>query len=125
MQSNRMVKPKQRLGAAHTQYSLASTNRYARWLGPELWRALVAIVCCGLLLQPLPWLARVGAQQNQQTISLEGEQLPDAKVRLSWRISNPGSIIAVRILRSETSPLSGFQVIGTTSAAATDFIDSN
>ncbi len=125
MQSNRMTRPKRRLGATHTQHSLSSINRYARWLGPELWRALVAIVCCGLLLQQLPWLARVGAQQNQQTISLEGEQLPDTKVRLSWRISNPGAIIAVRILRSETSPLSGFEVIGTTAASATDFIDSN
>src|SRR5262245_26780112 len=100
MQSKRMTRRK--LGAAHTWHSPISTNRLARWLGPELWRVLVAVICCGLLLQPLPWLGSAGAQQNQQTISLEGEQIPGTKVRLSWRISNPGSIIAVRVLRSET-----------------------
>lgn len=118
-----MAEPKQRLGATRTLHSPSSSNRFARWLGPELWRTLVAIISCGLLLQQLPWQAGAIAQQNQQTVSLEAAQLSDTKVRLTWRISNPSSIIAIRILRSETSPLSGFEVVGTTGASAIDFID--
>ena len=113
MHSNRMARPKRRSANTHTPHSPLSTNRFARWLGPELWRAFVAIISCGLLLQQLPHLAHVSAQ-SQQTISLEAEQHAETKVRLSWRINNPGSIIAIRILRSETSPLTNFQVIGTT-----------
>src|SRR5581483_2589777 len=124
MQSNRRARPKQRSAHTHTLHSPLSTNRLARWLGPELWRALVVIISCGLLLQQFPPLTKVSAQ-NQQTTSLDAEQYSETKVRLNWRISNPGSVIAIRILRSEVSSLTGFQVIGTTSSAANDFIDGN
>ncbi|MBI1760301.1 MAG: right-handed parallel beta-helix repeat-containing protein [Acidobacteria bacterium] len=117
-------------GPTHTQrmpssFNRLTRNRLARWLGPELWRLLVVLVCGGMLFQQWPGFARVSAQQGQQTISLDATVQDDQKVRLSWRISNPGSNIAVRILRSEISSLAGFQAIGTTPASETSYVDAD
>lgn len=108
-----------------TQRQRSSRNRVARWLGPELWRLFIVLVCLGMLIQQFPEFAYVNAQQNQQTISLEAAQVNDNNVRLNWRIINTGSNIAVRILRSELSASTGYEIIGTTSANDFKFTDSN
>lgn len=93
-----------------------------RWLGPELSRFLVFILTFSLLSSGLGWFART-AEAAPQTIALQAAAISETQVRLSWRITNPGTISRVNIYRSVGIGNDDLQYLTSTVAQAISYID--
>lgn len=60
-----------------------------------------------------------------QTISLTAEAVSQSQIRLSWRITNPGSISLIRIYRADAASPQNLNFLTSLAANATIFVDQN
>lgn len=95
-----------------------------RWLGPELSRALVLVLCLGMLIGQLSfWSHTVSAAP--QTITLQAAAISETQIRLAWRISNPGSVSRINIYRAVGVGNDEYQFLTSTLSQSVSYIDQN
>src|SRR5262249_28285678 len=101
-------------------------SRMAIWLGPELWRIFIFTITLALILNGVGMVpCIVQGQGVLQKIQLRASVLSPTQVELIWTVTNPGSIASFRIYRTTSSLLHNLQIVGTTPATGTGFVDEN
>lgn len=98
-------------------------NRVVIWLGPELSKALVSILSFAMVFNSLTILGRNVFAGPVQAINLSAEIMQGAQVKLSWSITNPGSISSVRVYRTDAAGPENFEMVASLAENARTYID--
>jgi uncharacterized protein YkwD len=97
-----------------------SGNGIPRWLVHSL---SLALIFSNLIINSkvTPTTSAFGTQ----SISLGATAISQTQIRLSWQITNPGSMATTRIYRADLSAPQNFTLVGSVIATFTTYVDQN
>lgn len=103
--------------------SVVLDNRVMKWLGPELARGVVAVLCFAMVFSAFTWSGKHVVAGPIQTITLTAEPMAGSQVKLSWSISNPGSNSSIRVYRTEADGPENFVMVASLAESARSYVD--
>lgn len=107
----------------NVQRSGRATARSIKWLGPELSKVLVMLLCTTLTLSNLVFMPIKAIALPVQSINLSAQAVSANQVRLSWNIVNPGSITSVRVYRADATTPQDFVMVASLAAGTASYVD--
>ncbi len=105
--------------------SMHKLTNYSYRLNRTLSRFLVITLNITLVFGNLVFTSQAAFANGVQTISLTAEAVSQSQIRLSWRITNPGSISLIRIYRADAASPQNLNFLTSLAANATIFVDQN
>lgn len=98
-------------------------NRIIRWLGPELSKTLAVSLSFAMVYSSFAIGGRQIFAGPVQIITLSAEVMSGSQVKLSWNITNPGSISSVRVYRTEAAFPNNFDMAASLADNTRSYVD--
>lgn len=98
-------------------------NRILNWLGVELSSALTYALSVSLVFGNLALLFAKTSALPVQSIRLSAELTSPTQLRLSWSITNPGSISSVRVYRANAENPQNFEMAASLASNVRSYVD--